>query len=53
VNTAMSRGVSLRQIQTLPLKAGIGRMKDVQDIEAIRKMMGDIGQQIVSLEAEK
>ena len=53
VNTAMSRGVSLRQIQTLPLKAGIGRMKDVQDIEAIRKMMGDIGQQIVSLEVEK
>jgi V/A-type H+-transporting ATPase subunit A len=53
VNTAMSRGVSLRQIQTLPLKPGIGRMKDVQDIEAIRKMMGDIGQQIVSLEVEK
>jgi V/A-type H+-transporting ATPase subunit A len=53
VNVAMGKGVSLRQIQTLPLKAGIGRMKDVQDIEAIRKMMGDIGQQIVSLEVEK
>jgi V/A-type H+/Na+-transporting ATPase subunit A len=53
VNEAMGKGVSLRQIQTLPLKAGIGRMKDVQDVEAIRKMMDDIGQQIAGLEVEK
>jgi V/A-type H+-transporting ATPase subunit A len=53
VNVAMGKGISLRQIQTLPLKAGIGRMKDVQDVEAIRKMMADIGQQIAGLEVEK
>ncbi len=53
VNIAMGRGVSLRQIQNLPLKTGIGRMKDVQDVEAIRKMMGDNGQQIAALEVEK
>ena len=53
VNEAMNRGVSLRQIQNLPLKAGIGRMKDEQDVEAIRKMMGDIGQQISGLGVEK
>ncbi|MFA5267867.1 MAG: V-type ATP synthase subunit A [Methanoregula sp.] len=53
VNEAMNRGVSLRQIQNLPLKAGIGRMKDEQDIEVIRKMMGDIGQQIAGLGVEK
>ncbi len=53
VNVAMGKGVSLRQIQNLPLKAGIGRMKDVQDVEAIRKMMGDNGQQIAALEVEK
>ena len=53
VNVAMGKGVSLRQIQALPLKAGIGRMKDVQDVEAIRKMMADIGQQIAGLEVEK
>jgi len=53
VNEAMNRGVSLRQIQNLPLKAGIGRMKDEQDVEAIRKMMGDIGQQITGLGVEK
>ena len=53
VNVAMGKGVSLRQIQALPLKAGIGRMKDVQDVEAIRKMMADTVQQIAGLEVEK
>jgi V/A-type H+/Na+-transporting ATPase subunit A len=53
VNGAMGKGVSLRQIQNLPLKAGIGRMKDVQDVEAIQKMMDDNRQQIAGLEVEK
>jgi len=53
MNEAMARGVSLRQIQNLPLKAGIGRMKDEQDVEVIRKMMVDIGQQIAGLGVEK
>jgi V/A-type H+-transporting ATPase subunit A len=53
MNAAMSRGVSLRQIQALPLRAGIGRMKDEQDIGAIQKMSVEIGQQIAALEVEK
>ncbi|HSQ93434.1 MAG TPA: V-type ATP synthase subunit A [Methanoregula sp.] len=53
VSEAMGRGVSLRQVQSLPLKAGIGRMKDEHDVEAIKKMMDDIGQQIAGLEVEK
>ncbi|HSA38359.1 MAG TPA: V-type ATP synthase subunit A, partial [Methanoregula sp.] len=53
VNVAMSRGVSLRQIQALPLKAGIGRMKDLQDVGEIRKMAGEIGQKITALGVEK
>jgi len=53
VNEAMARGVSLRHIQSLPLKAGIGRMKDVQDIEVIRTMMSDNRQQIAGLGVEK
>jgi len=53
MNTAMGRGVSLRQIQALPLRAGIGRMKDEQDIGAIRKMSDDIAKQIAALEVEK
>ena len=31
VNLAMNRGISLRQIQALPLRAAIGRMKDAGD----------------------
>lgn len=53
VNVAMGRGVSLRQIQALPLKAGIGRMKDLQDVGEIRKMAGEIGQKIAALGVEK
>jgi V/A-type H+-transporting ATPase subunit A len=53
INEAMGRGVSLRQIQALPLKAGIGRMKDEQDVEIIRKMMDDIRQQVTGLGVEK
>ena len=53
VNVAMARGVSLRQIQALPLRAGIGRMKDEQDIGLIRKMAGDNSQQIAALGVEK
>jgi len=53
VNAAMGNGVSLRQIQNLPLKAGIGRMKDLQDVEAIQKMMDENRQQIAGLEVEK
>jgi V/A-type H+-transporting ATPase subunit A len=53
VNVAMGKGVSLRQIQNLPLKAGIGRMKDLQDVAAIQKMMDENRQQIAGLEVEK
>jgi V/A-type H+-transporting ATPase subunit A len=53
VNVAMGRGVTLRQVQALPIRAGIGRMKDVTDIEAIRNMAPDIEQQLLSLAVEK
>jgi V/A-type H+-transporting ATPase subunit A len=53
VNVAMGRGVSLRQIQALPLKATIGRMKEVQDVEEIRKILGTIEESLTALEAEK
>jgi V/A-type H+-transporting ATPase subunit A len=52
-NLAMNRGVSLRQIQALPLKATIGRMKDVGEVDAIRGMIDEIGEKITGLEVEK
>jgi V/A-type H+-transporting ATPase subunit A len=52
-NLAMNRGVSLRQIQALPLKATIGRMKDVGEVDVIRGMIDEIGEKITGLEVEK
>ena len=36
VNLAMNPGVSLRQIQALPTRAAIGRMKEAVHLETIR-----------------
>ncbi|MGD0079370.1 MAG: V-type ATP synthase subunit A [Methanoregula sp.] len=53
VSEVMTRGVSLRQIQALPLRATIGRMKDVADLDAIRNMLTEIDEKLMSLEVEK
>ncbi len=53
VNLAMNRGVGLRQIQALPLKATIGRMKDVADLGTIRGMLNEISETIARTEVEK
>jgi V/A-type H+-transporting ATPase subunit A len=53
VNVAMGRGITLRQVQAVPVRAAIGRMKEEQDPEAIRKMLGEIEDQIAGLEVEK
>ena len=41
-NIAMERGIPLRQIQALPLKAAIGRMKDAADADAVRTILDDV-----------
>jgi V/A-type H+-transporting ATPase subunit A len=53
VNDVMNRGVSLRQIQGLPLRAGIGRMKEASDVESIKSMIDEINRSLDSLEVEK
>jgi V/A-type H+/Na+-transporting ATPase subunit A len=53
VNVAMGRGVLLRQVQALPIRAMIGRMKEVQDVEEIRKIPGTIESTLTALEVEK
>ena len=52
-NIAMERGVPLRQIQALPLKAAIGRMKDAADADVVRVLLDDVGVTLSALEAEK
>jgi V/A-type H+-transporting ATPase subunit A len=53
VTLAMNRGVSLRQIQVLPLRATIGRMKEAGDLEAIRNLIQEISSKLMALEVEK
>ena len=53
VNFAMNRGVSLRQIQALPLRVTIGRMKEVGDLEVIRNLIDETRDKLTALEVEK
>jgi V/A-type H+/Na+-transporting ATPase subunit A len=50
---AMSRGVALNKIMKLPLKAEIGRMKELGDVERIKSLIGEIDKNIAALEVEK
>jgi V/A-type H+-transporting ATPase subunit A len=49
----MNRGITLKQVQGLPLKADIGRMKEIQEINKIQDMIGEIDKQLMSLEVER
>jgi len=53
VNEALDRGVSLKQLQNLPLKANIGRMKEIEDPGDIRKMIDEISTTMAAVEVEK
>jgi V/A-type H+/Na+-transporting ATPase subunit A len=53
VSEALDRGVSLKQLQGLPLKASIGRMKEIKDSGDIRKMIDEISATIAAVEVEK
>ncbi|MEI7856838.1 MAG: V-type ATP synthase subunit A [Methanomicrobiales archaeon] len=50
---AMNRGITLKQIQALPLKAEIGRMKEIQDVNQIMAMISEIDEQLMALEVER
>jgi V/A-type H+-transporting ATPase subunit A len=50
---AMIRGVALNKILKLPLKAEVGRMKELEDVERIRSFIGEIDKNISALEVER
>jgi V/A-type H+-transporting ATPase subunit A len=50
---AMNRGVALNKILKLPLKAEIGRMKELGDVEKIKGFIGDIDTTIGAIEVER
>ena len=49
----MNRGITLKQVQGLSLKADIGRMKEIQEINLIQDLIGEIDRQLMSLEVER
>ncbi|MEM2124381.1 MAG: V-type ATP synthase subunit A [Methanolinea sp.] len=49
---ALNRGVSLRQISSLPLRAEIARMKEVKDVGQIKDLAARVRMQIDALEVE-
>jgi V/A-type H+/Na+-transporting ATPase subunit A len=52
VNQAMGRGVPLTKILKLPVKAEIGRMKELTDLEQIRGLVSHINDELRRLEGE-
>jgi V/A-type H+/Na+-transporting ATPase subunit A len=53
VSEVMNRGVSLKQVQGLPLRAAIGRMKEIPEIDRIRGIITDIDTNLSGLVVEK
>jgi V/A-type H+-transporting ATPase subunit A len=50
-NAAMNQGVTLSKILKLPVKVEIGRMKELADLSRIQDLIGNIDNEISSLEA--
>jgi V/A-type H+-transporting ATPase subunit A len=50
---AMNKGVALNKILKLPLKAEIGRMKELRDVDAVRNLIGEIDKKIAAVEVER
>jgi len=53
VNQAMGKGVPLSKILKLSVKADIGRMKELADIEQIKDLIPRIDGALTALEAER
>jgi V/A-type H+-transporting ATPase subunit A len=53
IGEAMEKGVALNKLLKLPLKAEIGRMKELRDVDAIRSLVGEIDKKIGALEVER
>jgi vacuolar-type H+-ATPase catalytic subunit A/Vma1 len=53
MNTAVSRGVTVRQITGMPVKEEIGRMKEIADVQRIRSLIGEVDTKMAALEVEK
>jgi len=53
ISEAMNKGIALNKILKLPLKADIGRMKELEDVEKIKSLIGDIDKKVAAMEGER
>ncbi len=49
----MNKGIALNKILKLPLKAEIGRMKELKDVEKIKSLVKDIDKKVAAMEVER
>ncbi len=50
---AMNKGIALNKILKLPIKAEIGRMKELREVDAVRNLMGEIDKKIAGVEVDR
>jgi len=50
---AMNKGIALNKILKLPIKAEIGRMKELREVDAVRNLMGEIDKKIAAVEVDR
>jgi V/A-type H+-transporting ATPase subunit A len=53
ISDAMNKGIALNKILKLPLKAEIGRMKELEDVEKIKSLIKDIDKKVAAMEVER
>lgn len=53
ISDAMNKGIALNKILKLPLKAEIGRMKELEDVEKIKSLINDIDKKVAAMEVER
>ncbi len=53
VNTALAEGVSLSKLLKLPLKAEIGRMKELRELDQVKDLITSTNTAVNALEAER
>jgi V/A-type H+-transporting ATPase subunit A len=49
----MNKGIALSKILKLPVKAEIGRMKELREVDAVRNLMGEIDKKIAAVEVDR
>jgi V/A-type H+-transporting ATPase subunit A len=53
ITEALDKGISLKQILSLPVKTEIARMKEREDVETIKSLIGEIDRSVASLEVAR